>query len=131
MSRKGVLRKKPAGWRAMARKHDARVLRMGKPLAAFSMMALGWSVFLNPGNQELETRNRVYRSMTVITGQVRIPAVAALAASMPRRGPSRLAFHVDEGVDDARRSLSRARTALAFAFAVISAARTERVEVWR
>lgn len=60
--------------------------------------------------------------MTVITGQVRIPAVAALAASMPRREPNRLAFHVDEGAEDVRRSLSRARIALAFAFAAISAA---------
>ena len=35
-----MLQKKPAGWRAMDRKHDAMVLRIGKPFAAFSMMAL-------------------------------------------------------------------------------------------
>ena len=35
-----MLQKKPAGWRAMDRKLDAMVLRMGKPFAAFSMMAL-------------------------------------------------------------------------------------------
>lgn len=35
-----MLQKKPAGWRAMDRKFDAMVLRIGKPFAAFSMMAL-------------------------------------------------------------------------------------------
>lgn len=71
----------------------------------------------------------MYRSMTVMTGQVRIPAVAALAASIPRREPNRLVFHVDEefevveGEEEVSRSfatdmsVSRAIIAFAFAFA--------------
>lgn len=40
MRKKGVLRKKPAGWRTIDRKHDTMVFRIGRPLAAFSMIAL-------------------------------------------------------------------------------------------
>lgn len=34
-----------------------------------------------------------YRSITVMTGQVRAPAVAALTTSTPSRAPNRLVFH--------------------------------------
>lgn len=40
MRKKGVLRKNPAGWRAIDLKHEVMVFRIGRPLAAFSMIAL-------------------------------------------------------------------------------------------
>lgn len=95
-----MLLKKPAGWRAMDRKHDAMVLRIGKPFAAFSMMALhtdrnrqlsflSLTLYLRPINSI-----EAHRSITVITGHVNAPAVAALATSTPNRAPNRSVFQV-------------------------------------
>ena len=95
-----MLLKKPAGWRAMDRKHDAMVLRIGKPFAAFSMMALHTNrnrqfsfLFLSLSLSQIKTIE-AHPSITVITGHVNAPAVAALATSTPNRAPNRSVFQV-------------------------------------
>jgi hypothetical protein len=62
MSRNGVLVKKAAGWVSIDRKQEARVLRMGRPLAAFSMMAL-------IGSYHVSHRTREDKGMGANTGR--------------------------------------------------------------
>jgi hypothetical protein len=71
---------------------------MGRPLAAFSMMALLYHIMLVRGQKWTREGDGIYRSMTVMTGQVSAPAVIALAMSTPRRMPSLSVFHFDEAV---------------------------------
>lgn len=82
-----MLRKKPAGRATMDRRQEVTVLRMGKPFDAFSMIALLVLAFV------IEVSRLTYRSITVIRGQVKPPAVTALATSTPSRWPNRLVFH--------------------------------------
>jgi hypothetical protein len=89
MRRKGVLRKKPLGFEIMDLRQVVIVRWMGKPLDAFSMIALLTGQRL----EKLIWRFGAYRSMIVINGQVSAPAVAALATSTPSRLPRSFVFH--------------------------------------
>lgn len=64
------------------------------PLAAFSMMALE-TEGLAHWHSEGSRRDRGYRSMTVMAGHVKAPAVAALAMSTPKRVPSCRVFQLE------------------------------------
>ena len=99
-----MLRKNPAGWRAIDLKHEVMVFRIGRPLAAFSMIALHYRCVSFAFSVSLLQKwliGAMYRSITVITGHVSNPAVAALTTSTPNRAPSRSVFHF---LDDVERS---------------------------
>lgn len=101
-----MLRKNPAGWRAIDLKHEVMVFRIGRPLAAFSMIALQQKYISLSFSASLSLLGCRYRSITVITGHVNSPAVAALATSTPNRAPSRSVFHfLDDNVGRSERAV--------------------------
>lgn len=90
-----MLRKKAPGRVRMDAKLEVMVWRMDTPLAAFSMIALGrlavsGSSFSHP---YIYIDPLSYRSMTVMTGHVKAPAIAALVTSTPNRIANRSVFH--------------------------------------
>ena len=87
-----MLRKKDPGRRMMDAKLEVMVWRIETPLAAFSMIALARSCgqWKDPSSHSDRSS---YRSMTVMTGQVKAPAIAALVTSTPNRMANRSVFH--------------------------------------
>lgn len=103
-----MLRKNPAGWRAIDLKHEVMVFRIGRPLAAFSMIALRYKCVSFSFSVSLLQRwliGVMYRSITVITGHVSNPAVAALTISTPNRVPNRSVFHFLDEVERSERAV--------------------------
>lgn len=93
-----MLKKKPVGFAIMDLRQLVIVWRMGKPLDAFSIMAL--YMLRNTvrssslGNLFRAISEKSHRSIIVISGHVSAPAEAALTTSTPSRKPRSRVFHV-------------------------------------